>query len=86
MSPVRLVIAAAFTLLLAAAAAAAETVTGKVDAYDVEARLLTLEDGQEFFLPEDMPTDKLDVGDTVTLIYDEQENGNLLVTKMKVSE
>ena len=79
--------AAALALALATGAAiASETETGKVVAYDMEARLVTLENGMEFFLDEDISTATMDIGDEVTLTYDEEEDGNLLATKMKVKE
>ena len=78
----QLITVSALALSLATVSAlASETV-----AYDMEARLLTLENGHEFFLAEDISTATMDIGDEVTLTYDEEEDGNLLATKMKVAE
>ncbi|MCB1478523.1 MAG: hypothetical protein R3D43_02230 [Tepidamorphaceae bacterium] len=83
----QLITVSALALSLATVSAlASETETGKVVAYDMEARLLTLENGHEFFLAEDISTATMDIGDEVTLTYDEEEDGNLLATKMKVAE
>ncbi len=67
-----LVIVAAFSA--AAAAYAAETTTGTIKSVDMNAHMLTLEDGTIYTLPGAFTDPGLKVGEKVSVVWDKTNN------------
>ena len=77
--------AAAF-LLASSLAAIAEEATGAIASLDTSARTVTLDNGQTFMLPSEIDGSSLQIGQRVTVSYEEGANGSVIATAVSPAE
>jgi hypothetical protein len=70
-------------LLISSLAAFAEEASGAITAVDPAAGTVTLADGQTFTLPESIDAASLQVGQEVTIMYDEGTDGSMTATAVE---
>ena len=83
----KLVIAAGAAVLLAMSslAALADEASGSITDIDDSAMTVTLDDGNTYALPADVDSSTLQVGDSVTVEYTKDADGNLVASKVDLN-
>lgn len=83
----KLMVAASTAAFLAMSAygALADEATGKIASIDASAQTVTLENGDTFKLPADVDAASLQVGQDVTIQYDQGANGEMTATSVQTS-
>ena len=74
---------AAFLLAVGSGGAFAEEMRGKISDIDVEVGAVTLDTGETFFLSEDVDIDALDIGESVTVEFEDGDDGDLIATSIE---
>lgn len=76
---------AASMLLVSSMAALAEEANGSIASIDPVAGTVTLADGQTYMLPQDFDTASLQVGQEVTITYEQDDSGGMQATEVAPS-
>lgn len=71
---------AAFFLAVGSSGAFAEEMSGTISDIDVEVGSVTLDSGETFFLSEDVDIDALEIGESVTVEFEDGDDGDLIAT------
>jgi hypothetical protein len=81
----RLMVAAsaAFLLAVGSTGAFAEKLSGTISDVDVEVGSVTLNSGETFYLSEDVDIDALEIGESVTVEFEDGDDGDLIATSIE---
>lgn len=78
--------AAAFLVASASVLAIAAEATGAIASLDASVGTVTLDNGQTFMLPASIDAGSLQIGDRVSVAYEEDTNGNITATTIMPAE